>query len=467
MKDKAKKTARDLPSVSALLEMPVATDMVVQHGRTAVVEAVRKVLADLRSEIVSGGSIETAACEASAILRKVDMAMQYAGRARLRRVVNASGIILHTGLGRAVMPYTVKETLPGLMTGCCNVQMDLKTGQRMRREDCVIDMVRELTGAEEALVVNNNAGATLLVLRALAEKKEVVVSRGEMIEIGGSFRLPDIMSESGAVLKEVGATNKTHARDYENAIGPQTGLLLKAHKSNYGIVGFTSEVGIGEIAEIGRRHGIPVVDDIGCGALVDLAQYGLEHEMTMRESLEAGADIVLSSTDKLIGGPQGGLIIGRKDLLDRVRSHPLYRALRVCKMTLAALEATLRVFREPEFLVERHPLYGMIGGSLADLETRAKDVARRISESRSDWIVAVTETSSKLGGGAAPLSEIPSFAVSINSSAQSASEIALEFRTAEPPVIARVKEDTVLLDMRTVSKEEVDDVVRACSRNAE
>jgi L-seryl-tRNA(Ser) seleniumtransferase len=464
MTDNINKMVRSLPSVSVLMEMPGATDMVGRHGRTAVVAAIRKVLGDLRSEILEGDNSDAAACDASAVLVRTDRLLQSENRPRLRRLVNATGIILHTGLGRAVMPGRVNEALPGLMTGCCNVQMDLETGQRMRREDCVGDLVRELTGAEEVLVVNNNAGATMLVLRALAEKKEVIVSRGEMIEIGGSFRLPDIMSESGAVLREVGATNKTHARDYENAIGPRTALILKAHKSNYGIVGFTAEVGIAEIAEIGRRHGIPVVDDIGCGALVDLAQYGLEHEMTMRESLEAGADIALSSTDKLIGGPQGGLIIGRKDLLDRVRSHPLYRALRVCKMTLAALESTLRVFREPEFLVERHPLYGMIARPLSEIEKQAEDVAGRIAGSRADWVVSTVKTSSRLGGGSVPLSEIPSSAVSIKSSVQSASEIALELRTTEPPVIVRVKEDAVLLDMRTVSREEVDDVVSACGK---
>ena len=302
----------------------------------------------------------------------------------------------------------------------------------------------------------------MLVLRALAQGKEVIISRGELIEIGGSFRLPLIMAESGAVMREIGATNKTHARDYEDAVGPDTGLLLKAHKSNYTIEGFTKEVGIAEIAEIGKRHGLPVVDDLGCGALVPLEDYGLEHEMTMRESLEAGADVVLSSTDKLIGGPQGGLIVGSADLLKRIRSHPLYRVLRVCKMTLSALEATLKLFVSPELLSTTHPVYVMLAKTPKDMKALAKKVAAKVSKKQPDWDVSVVEEKSHLGGGSLPGSELPSFAVRIVDPNASADRLARRLRAAPVPVVAHIREDAVLLNMRTVFDGDVGDLVAAC-----
>ncbi|MBT7064983.1 MAG: L-seryl-tRNA(Sec) selenium transferase, partial [Verrucomicrobia bacterium] len=376
-------------------------------------------------------------------------------------VVNATGIVLHTGLGRAVMPPAVAESLASL-TGCCNIQMDLETGDRVKREHGIRDLVCELTGAEDALLVNNNAAATLLVLKALAEGKEVVVSRGELIEIGGSFRLPDIMSQSGAKLREVGATNKTHARDYAAAICSETALLLKVHKSNYEIVGFSKEVSISEIAKLGREHQVPVVDDLGCGALVDLECFGLEHEMTVAESLDAGADLALFSTDKLIGGPQGGLIVGRADLLDRIRKHPLYRAFRVGKMTLAALEATLRIFRAPDLLPQQHPVYTMLAKTLGQIEAQATRVAETIAATHPTWDLSVEKTSARLGGGALPSSELPSFAVQITTPSHSADELALLLRRAEVPVIPRIQKTTLLLDMRTVSNADIEDVVAAC-----
>jgi L-seryl-tRNA(Ser) seleniumtransferase len=361
------------------------------------------------------------------------------------------------------MPESVREPLAEA-TGYCNVQMDLETGDRIRRESCILDLVRELTGAEDAVLVNNNAGATLLVLRALARDREVVISRGELIEIGGSFRLPDIMSESGAILREIGTTNKTHPKDYESAISPKTAMLMKAHKSNFNIVGFAEEVGIGVIAQIGKRNGIMVVDDIGCGALVPLEKYGLPHEVTVSESLSAGSDIVLFSTDKLIGGPQGGLIVGRKDLIEKIRKQPLYRALRVCKLTLAALEATLKLFRSPELLVERHPIYGMLGKSLAEIEEQAMRLSEQMASKRPDWNVSVVKTITYLGGGSLPGSELPSFAVKVSSQLKSAEEISKMFRLADTPVIPHIKDDAVLLDMRTVSKDEIEFILKAVNQ---
>ena len=327
------------------------------------------------------------------------------------------------------------------------------------------ELVRQLTGAEDVLVVNNNAGATMLVLRALAAEKEVVVSRGELIEIGGSFRLPDIMRESGAVMREVGSTNKTHVRDYEGAITPMnTALLFKAHKSNYAIVGFTKEVSIGELAAIGQEHGIPVVDDLGCGALVPLETYGLPHEMLVRESLEAGASIVLFSTDKLIGGPQGGMIVGDKALMDRIRSHPMYRALRVGKMTLTALEATLRLFLAPERLAHTHPTYAMLAKSMPDMERLAADLAQRITSLPVAWQAEVAREHSYLGGGSLPASYLPAAAIRLKHPTLGTDALAAALRTSQPSIVPHVADDCVVLNMRTISREEAELVIAAIGR---
>lgn len=445
---------RRLPAVHAVLDSADAVALIEAHGRGRVVDAVRRKIEELRGSLRDGNALAPASCDAAAILAGAAEHLVRDARPRLMRVINATGIILHTGLGRAHMPDAARDALAGL-TSYCNVQMDLETGARLKREHCVRDLVRDLTGAEEVLVVNNNAGATLLVLKALAEGREVVVSRGELIEIGGSFRLPDIMRQSGAILREVGATNKTHLRDYEQAACAETALLLKAHKSNYRIVGFSKDVSIAVVAQVGREHGIPVVDDMGCGALVDLEQYGLEHEMTMRESLEAGADIVLSSTDKLIGGPQGGLIVGRKDLLDRVRACPLYRALRVGKMTLAALEATLRLFQAPERLPQTHPIYTMMARTVSDMKAQAETLAADITGARPDWTVDVAEDISFLGGGSLPGLELPAWSVRIQSADQSADDISSVFRRAVPPVIPRIDDDAVCLNMRTLLRDDL------------
>ena len=452
---------RALPAVDAILKLPTASALMEEYGHSTVVEAVRTVLHAIRENVLSGEDESSHLLGAAAILAVAESALSDRQHPHLKRVVNATGIVLHTGLGRAVMPPVVADALSDV-TGCCNIQMDLETGDRIKREHNIRELVCELTGAEDALLVNNNAAATLLVLKALAEDKEVVVSRGELIEIGGSFRLPDIMSQSGAVLREVGATNKTHARDYAAAVGPNTALLLKVHKSNYEIVGFSQEVNIADIAAIGQKHDIPVVDDLGCGALVGLESFGLQHEMTVAESLQAGADIALFSTDKLIGGPQGGLIVGRSDLLERVRKHPLYRAFRVGKLTLAALEATLRIFRAPDVLPKSHPVYGMLAKPTDTIKAQAERVAGQLTADHPTWTVSVEETASRLGGGALPGSELPSFAVQITPKGISADALALQLRQSQAPVISRIKDAAILLDMRTVREHEVDDVLNAC-----
>ena len=460
MPDSKNKLARSLPAVDAVLQLPNTADLIAHFGKQAVTVAIRAIIDQARKDIMQAGTTDDDACSVSAIAGLVRQRLLEAEHPNLRRVVNATGIILHTGLGRAMMPEAARAEL-SVVSGYCNLQQDLQTGRRDRREDCIVDIVKELTGAEDVLVVNNNAGATFLTLAALARGKEVVISRGELIEIGGSFRLPDIMQESGAVLREVGTTNKTHLKDYENAVGLQTAMILKAHKSNYRIVGFTKEVGIAEIVKVGRKHGVPVVDDLGCGALVGLEMFGLEHECTVRESLEAGADVALFSTDKLIGGPQGGMIVGRAALLEKIRAHPLYRILRVCKLTLGALEATLRLFRAPDLLAKRHPVYRMIAKTMPEMESQASDLIAAIAKLKPGWKVEQSREVSYLGGGTLPETEMPSFAIRIRAQGLAADELALAFRTADTPVIPRVADGCVILDMRTIFPEDAGEILRA------
>ncbi len=450
---------RKLPGVDSVLALDAAGLLVGEYGRDRVVAAIRVEIGELRRQIKEGTAVE---CEPASIVTCVEGRLADSTMPIMKRVVNGTGVILHTGLGRAVMPAVAREALM-TRTGCCNVQMDLESGSRIKREACIREMMIDFTGAEEVLLVNNCVGATLLTLQVLCSGKECIVSRGELIEIGGSFRLPDAMRASGAILREVGTTNKTHLVDYEQAIIDNTGLLLKVHKSNYEVVGFTEEVGIADLAALGKKRGIPAVDDLGCGALVDLEDFGMEHEMTVRESLAAGADIALFSTDKLIGGPQGGMIVGRKELLDRIRAHPLYRALRVCKMTLAALEATLRLFCVPEKLGETHPSYIMISKSVDEMNAQAQTLCAQIEAGQAGWKARPVSGKSYLGGGSLPGSDLPSVAVSITSGSESAEKISKHLRMAAVPVIPRIEDNAVLIDMRTVFADEVIDVVAACS----
>jgi L-seryl-tRNA(Ser) seleniumtransferase len=459
MNDDKQNKLKALPAVDTVLKTSTATDLIDKYGRSSTVAAIRTAIKTARdntlAEKIQDLSEDSIAGMATDILAS-EM------KPRLSRAVNASGIILHTGLGRAHMPDAARNALSEL-TGFCNVQMDLPTGNRIQREACIKELIHDLTGAEDAVLVNNNAGGTMLALKALAENKEVIVSRGELIEIGGSFRLPEIMEQSGAVLHEVGSTNKTHLKDYQKAINDKTALLLKAHKSNYCIVGFTKEVTIHEIAALGKEHKVTVADDLGCGALIDLEQFGLEHEMTVKESLDAGSDIVLFSTDKLIGGPQGGLIVGRKDLIETIRSNPLYRALRVGKMTLAALEATLRLFKTPEKLTEHHPVYRMLAKTPEIMQKQANDLAELIRPKQPEWDITVAEEPSHLGGGSLPTSSLPAFAVKIKSDNISADAIAQQLRTATIPVVPHISDNAVIINMRTVFTEQFEDILNACT----
>lgn len=442
---------RSIPQTGKMLEMDAFAELADRFGRdSAAVETAR--------HAIKSSPADRPPPTPEALLEDARRRLECDDEPKLKPAVNATGILLHTGLGRAPMPAAAREAVLRCM-GCCTLQMDMGDDSRIHREHAIRNLVRTLTGAEDAALVNNNAAATLLVLAALAAGREVVVSRGELIEIGGSFRLPDIMTQSGAKLHEVGTTNKTHLRDYEQAIGPTTALLMKIHKSNYDMVGFTQEVGIAEIAAAGHVRGVAVVDDLGCGAMVPLERYGLPHEMTIAESLAAGADIALASTDKLIGGPQGGLIVGRAALVAKVRQHPLYRAFRICKMTAAALEATLRLFKSPDTIAQTHPLYAMLDKSPEAIRSQAEALAAQLRPILAPLAVEVVPHEAFLGGGSVPAKPLPSFAVAIAS--EKTDDLARALRTCRTPVCPRIHDNAVYLDMRTVSAEDCGCVVEA------
>jgi L-seryl-tRNA(Ser) seleniumtransferase len=426
---------RDLPSVDELargLEDPLAVD------------AARSVLARAREEIQAGadpGDLGT----------RLEQELLSARSARLRRTLNATGVVVHTNLGRAPLAEAALERVREVGRGYSNLEYDLSAGTRGSRQDHVAGILRRLTGAEAALVVNNNAAAVLLALAALAEGRDVLVSRGELIEIGDGFRIPDVLARSGARLVEVGTTNRTRAADYEQAIGPETALLLRVHQSNFRVVGFTELPSLVELAKVARRHELPLVDDLGSGALTPSNTVLLGEEPSVRESLESGADLVCFSGDKLLGGPQAGIVVGRADLVERLRRHPLQRAVRADKLTLAALEGTLALYLEPERALEEIPVLRM---ALEDAETvRAR--AERLSELTGG---EVEETVGRVGGGALPLAELPSFACAVDE------ELAAPLRAGEPPVVGVVRDGRLLLDCRTLSDGEVEEVAAAVSR---
>ncbi len=442
---------RRLPPIARLLERPETAALIGAHGREAVLEALRAAVAEARAGANSQASADAQALVATAAARLERLSVQ-----RMRPVVNATGIILHTGLGRAVLPARAARALASLGR-CCNLQIDLETGQRGARNHECERLLARLTGAEAAMLVNNNAAATMLILAALCQGREVIVSRGQLIEIGGSYRLPDCIAQAGARLVEVGTTNKTHLRDYAGAIGEQTAALMHVNPSNYRIVGFSKSVPVAELAALKRdRPELLLIDDLGCGALIDLARFGLPHEPMVAESIAAGADIVCFSGDKLIGGPQAGIIAGRRDLISKIKKHPLTRMLRVDKMTDLALQETLRLFLEPvETLIAENPTLRMITLPAETIGERARVLAKRMEERSGGRLRArVFEGASEVGGGSLPATPIPTGLIGLRLEGISADQLNRALRANEPPIIARIENDEVVLDLRTVFVEE-------------
>jgi L-seryl-tRNA(Ser) seleniumtransferase len=458
---------RSLPSVDALVSSDEGRRLAERFGREATLTACRTVLGDLRAKILdaSPSFLEESKLSRARISAMVAAHLEAKFRSGLRRAINATGILMHSGLGRALLSGEAGLALAEVAGGYSTLALEIETGKRGSRDSHIAALLCELSGAEAATIVNNNAAATVLVLNTLAKGKEVIVSRGQLVEIGGSFRMPDVMTTSGATLREVGTTNKTHLRDYEEAIGESSGAILRVHHSNYRIVGFAEEPEIEPLAELGRKHGIPVIDDLGSGALVDLSAYGLETEPLVRRSIRAGVSCACFSGDKLIGGPQSGLIVGRSETIQRMRKNPLARAFRCGKLTLAAMEATLKLFLAPERLQERHPLYRMLALKISDLEKRARRVAGRLRKSLPAGVeVSVVDGESQVGSGSVPVETIPSKLLALRATSASPDDLARELRRQVPAVFVRIQKDTLLFDFRTIRPEEDRDLVRAIDR---
>ena len=444
---------RALPKVDRLLAAEELRPLIAAHSREEVVREVRRVLDELRRD---AHLLDAAEVGVEAVSRRVAEGLARRARPYYRRVVNGTGVILHTGIGRAVLAPQAVAALAELAGHPQRLEIDLETGARGGRDEGCAVLLRELTGCEDATVVNNNAAATLLLLAAAARGKGVVLSRGELVEIGGSFRIPEVMRESGAILVEVGTTNRTHLRDYADAIDETTGMILKVHTSNYRVQGFTAEVEIEELVALGHERGVPVGHDLGSGCAVDLASRGLAGEPLLRRSVAAGADLVCFSGDKLLGGPQAGILLGRREAVERCRRHPLFRAMRPGRLVYTALEATLRLYGAGEGAAfERVPVLRQLLAPAASLRPRARRLARRLADCPGIAAAAVP-CSSQAGSGALPAREIESWGVRVVPDRGSAQELAAELRTGDPAILARVHEEAVLFDVRTLSDEELE-----------
>ncbi len=452
-----RESLKKLPKIDEIMLVLKKKGILEKAPRDVVLSACRSVVGNIRELILSAKEDDTNIHVppldevTDTVVERIDSLRRYS----LRRVVNATGIILHTNLGRAPLGKDALERILEVSCGYSNLEFDLEKGKRGLRYDHVQKILCELSGAEDALVVNNNAAAVLLVLNTLASGKEAIVSRGELIEIGGEFRIPEVMEKSGAILREVGTTNRTHLSDYEDAVNNNTGLILKVHTSNFRIVGFTEEIGLPALVEIAKNTGIPVINDLGSGCFVELDRYGFEREPTVQEVLKTGVDVVTFSGDKLLGGPQAGIILGSRYILEKIKKNPLNRALRIDKMTLAALEATMKQYLNGEDAISDIRILRAIIEPLADVETKAKKLLIILQKLCIEGLVlTLKEGFSMTGGGALPTQEIPTMLLSIKSPRLSASRLDKRLRDCEVPVIVRIAEDEVLLDLRTVDEEE-------------
>lgn len=455
---------RALPSVDEVLREARVERLLAANPREIVLRAVRAALAAAR-EALRGGARGAGASLLDPIAGEVERLVAAAARPSLTRALNATGVVLHTGLGRAPLSPEARDAIAEAARGYSILELDRATGDRGEREAGVAALLEELCGAEAATVVNNNAAACLLALAALCRGREVIVARGQLVEIGGSFRIPEVMAESGARLREVGATNKVHVRDYERAIGPETGAILKVHTSNFKVVGFHEEVPLATLAAIARASSLLLIEDLGSGNFVDLAAHGLEAEPLVRESVEAGADVVTFSGDKLLGGPQAGLAVGRAEPIARMRRHPLFRAVRPGKLTLAGLEATLRLYRGG-LAAERVTALALLAAPAAAVEARAKALAARLAGAAGAR-VEVVATDAQAGSGALPVARIASFAVALTPGAGGAGALAARLRAGEPAVFTRVQKEAVLLDLRTILEGEEAELEAAVRRALE
>jgi L-seryl-tRNA(Ser) seleniumtransferase len=455
-----------LPAVHVLLDDPACAPLLAEYGREQSVEALRGVLAELRARLLDGAEEETSA---AAILALLSTRLRAANVSKLRPVFNLTGTVLHTNLGRALLPDEAVQAVVEALRWPMNLEWDIETGSRGDRDNLVEAQLRELTGAEAVTIVNNNAAAVLLMLNALGAGREVIVSRGELVEIGGAFRIPDIMTRAGAILREVGTTNRTHLKDYAEHAGEQTAMLLKVHCSNYAITGFTKEVSVAELAPLARERGIPVAVDLGSGTLVDLERYGLPHETTVKETIAAGADLVTFSGDKLLGGPQCGIIAGRADLIAAIKKNPLKRALRVSKLTLAALEPVLNLYRAPDLLAERLTTLRLLTRPAHAMRTLAEALLQPLQDAVGPaYTVAAEPMTSQIGSGALPVDRLPSFGLAIRpvpvdgkpARGNPLGVLERRLRALPRPVVGRIGDDTLWLDLRCLEEPQRDVFVK-------
>ena len=438
---------RGIPSVTELLAKPPLKGMVDTLSHNAVVDGIREFLGKMREELRERTPDNLP--QVGELAEKIADWLHGKQRSGLRPVINATGVLLHTGLGRAPLAKSACDAMQKVAQGYANLEVDLESGKRSHRLDFISKQLAKLTGADAALVVNNNAGATVVVLSALAAGREVIVSRGQLVEIGGSFRLPDVMQACGATLHDVGTTNKTRIDDYEQAINERTGALLRVHTSNFRVVGFTDQPSLAELVALARRSELPLIDDIGSGALIDFARYGFPEEPVAAKSLKAGADLVLFSGDKLMGGPQCGIIAGRKSWIDKIKTHPLMRALRVDKMTLAALSSTLDLYVDPAQAEQEIPLLAALSTSVENLKLRADRLSLQM-DALPHFHAEPMQGIAYLGGGSMPDQQLPTWAVKISHDKIKVDRLTQMLRTGEPSVFGRIQNDHLMLDLRSV-----------------
>ncbi len=455
MKDK-KQILSSIPSVDELLREKELERLTFVYPRTAVVEGIREYLKEYRKVVMSLEDKEDMdAIDNSYMINGIVEKVHEIMRNNLVNVVNATGVVLHTNLGRSPLSSSLKNTLWDIASKYSNLEMDIASGERGSRYSHVEELICKLTGAQAAMAVNNNAAAVMLVLGTMAKGREVVVSRGQLVEIGGSFRVPDVMEQSGASLVEVGTTNKTHVSDYERAVNENTAALMKVHTSNYRILGFTSQVESEDMVALGRKLGVPIIEDLGSGMLLDLTDFGLPYEPTVQHAVKAGMDVVTFSGDKMLGGPQAGIIVGSKEYIDKMKKNPLTRAIRIDKLTLAALEGTLRLYMDKELALKEIPVLRMLTYSGEELGKRARRLYARLKKSLGAVAaISIEDDYSEVGGGSMPLHKMPTKAVAVKPDSISLMELEEKLRAYKTPIIARINKDRLMLDVRTIMDDE-------------
>ena len=456
---------REIPSVDRLIQRKDTHELISKSSVELVTHLLRGIIDEYRKQVITNHNGDIESLSEEQILIKLEQKVKQFIKMNLKQVINGTGTVLHTNLGRALFPGEMKEDLWKVLCNYSNLELDLSTGKRGSRYSHLVEKIKFITGAEDALVVNNNAAAVLLALSSIAKGKEVIVSRGELVEIGGAFRIPDVMEQSGATLVEVGTTNKTHLRDYETKVTDETGALLKVHTSNYKIVGFTKEVTLGELVELGREKDLPVIEDLGSGVLIDLENYGLAHEPTVQESVKAGADIITFSGDKLLGGPQAGIIIGKKEWIEKMKQNPLTRAFRIDKMTVSSLELILSYYLQKDSVADKIPSLAMITMDYTRLLEKATKLQQAIQRKNQGLLTVSRKMDfSQVGGGSLPLEQLKTEVVVIEFHKITISAVEKSLREAEIPIIPRVSNNTLVLDPRTINEEDFDYIATSIHR---